>query len=238
MIMVSRQLEEILSWRFITEFWRRFPKSFYLIEAHPCSGQYDCLVLMTKGKNPQFAIDVNRGGGSIHIHENAFGLGDDITLHSDWLSRMLQPTPAKFLDEIAQAVRLVPPKKLPTSTPETIVYRFISDFLTHAMGRLDKWECRNGYLDTSEYGGGKRANLFEKFPSLRKEENLRNIEPFFGEYEYNFWFLLKNDLPFLCLDKSGIVHRRDGSSIDLGHLYEGNRKIWPLIFEVARDILP
>jgi hypothetical protein len=234
----NRQLEEIMSWRFITEFWRRFPKHFYLIEGHPGGGQYDCLVLMTRGKNsPRFAIDVNRGGGSVHIHMNAFGLGDDMTLHSDWLSRMLQPTP-KFLDEIAQEVRLVPPKHLPTSTPTTIVYRFISDFLTHTMGRLERWECRNGYLDTSGDGGGKRHHLFEKFPGLRKEENLRKIEPFYGEYAYNFWFLLKNDVPVLCLDTSGITYRRDGSSYDLGHLYKGNRKIWPLIFEVARDILP
>jgi hypothetical protein len=119
----NRQLEEIMSWRFITEFWRRFPNRFYLIEAHPGGGQYDCLVLLAKGKNPKFAIDVNRGGGSVHIHKNAFGLGDDITLHSDWLSRMLQPTPAKFLNEIAQEARLVPPKQLPASTPVTIVYR-------------------------------------------------------------------------------------------------------------------
>jgi hypothetical protein len=48
-------------------------------------------LFMTRGKKPQFAIDVNREG-SVHIHHNAFGLGDDITLHSDWLSRMLQPT--------------------------------------------------------------------------------------------------------------------------------------------------
>jgi hypothetical protein len=233
----NRQLVEIMSWRFITEFWRRFPKDFYLIEGHPGGGLYDCLVLMTRGKKPQFAIDVNREG-SVHIHHNAFGLGDDMTLHSDWLSRMLQPTPAKFLDEIAQEVRLVPPKHLPTSTPTTIVYRFIADFLTHAIGKLERWECRNGYLDTAGEGGGKRHYLFDKFPALRKEENLRETEPFEGEYAYNFWFLLKDDVPVLCLDTRGIAYRKDGSCCDLGHLYEGNRKIWPLILEVARNILP
>jgi len=226
-----------MSWRFITEFWRRFPNRFYLIEAHPGGGQYDCLVLLTKGKNPKFAIDVNRGG-SVHIHKNAFGLGDDITLHSDWLSRMLQPTSAEFLNEIAQEARIVPPKQLPASTPVTIVYRFISDFLTHSTGRLEKWECRNGYEDTSGYGGGQRHYLFEKFPGLRKEEILRQTEPFYGKYEYNFWFLLKNDVPVLCLDTSGVAYRIDGISHDLGFLYVSKRKIWPLIFEVARDILP
>jgi len=233
----NRQLEEIMSWRFITEFWRRFPKRFYLIEGHPGGGQYDCLVLMTKGKNPQFAIDVNRRGGSVHIHQNAFGLGDDITLHSDWLSRMLQ-SPVIFLDEIAQEVRLVPPKHLPTSTPTTIVFRFISDFLTHTIGRLERWECRNGYCDTSGDDGGERRDLFEQFPGLKERESLRKIESFCGEYAYNFWFLLKNDAPVLCLDTSGVTYCRDGSSYDLGQLYKCQRKIWPLIFEVARDILP
>ena len=75
---MNSQIDEILSWRFITEFWRRFPHDFTLIEAHPGGGMYDCLVLLTKGKDSQFAIDVNRGGGSVHIHKSAFGLGNEI----------------------------------------------------------------------------------------------------------------------------------------------------------------
>ena len=64
----------------MTELWRRFPKQFDLIEAHPCSGQYDCLVLTTKTEPSEFAIDVNRGGGSVHIHKDAFGFGCSIHL--------------------------------------------------------------------------------------------------------------------------------------------------------------
>ena len=235
----SRQLEEVLSWRFVNEFWRRFPNKFTLIEAHPCSGQYDCLVLLTKGTSPQFAIDVNRGGGSVHVHKNAFGLGDDLILLSDWKGRMLAPKPEMFLDEVGQEARLVPPKKLPVSTPETIVYRFIADYLTHSVGRLERWECRNGYVDTSGYGGGgKRDHLFNKFPGLRKEESLRHTKLRLEEYAYNFWFLLKNDDPIICLDTTGMAYRTDGRYYDLRQLYKDERRLWPLITEVAGDVLP
>ena len=235
---INRQLEEILSWRFVTEFWRRFPQRFTLIEAHPGGGQYDCLVLMTKGQDPEFAIDVNRGGGSVHIHKKAFGLDDDMLLYSDWVDRMLRSSPDNFLEDVAHKAGLVPPNKLPTSTPETIVYRFISDFLTHSVGRRERWECRNGYEDTSGYGGGKRDYLFEKFPSLGKVDNLRNITQLLGEYAYNYWFLIKNDDPILCLDTNGEVYRQDGIRYNLTNLYKYKRRIWPLIFEVGRDILP
>jgi hypothetical protein len=234
----SRQLEEVLSWRIIAELWRRFPRKFTLIEAHPGGGSYNCLGLVTKGSSPQFAIDVNRDGGSVHIHKAAFGLSDDMTIISNWVSRMLQPKPERFLDEIAKEARLVTPKKLPPSTPATIVYRFIADFLTHSAGRLDKWECRNGYEDTSGYGGGKRENLFKQFPNLRKDDSLRHTMLFLEQYEYNFWFLLKNETPVLCLDTSGMAYRTDGTSYDVGRMYKGKRRIWPLIFEVAGDVLP
>lgn len=235
----SSQLEEILSWRFVTELWRRFPDLFTLIEAHPGGGQHDSLMLVTKGEDPQFAIDVNRGGGSVHINKDAFGLGNEEALYSDWLSRMLEQPPTKFLDSICKEARLVPPKKLQTSSPTTITYRFIADFLTHSIGKLERWECRNGFEDTSGYmGGGKRQYLFNRFPILRKEQNLRKAEPFIGEYAYNYWFLLRNDEPVLCLDTSGVAYCLDGTFHDLSNLYGVHRKIWPLIFEVARDLLP
>ena len=61
---------------------------------------------------------------------------------------------------------------------------------------------------------------------------------FLEQYEYNFWFLLKNETPVLCLDTSGMAYRTDGTSYDVGRMYKGKRRIWPLIFEVAGDVLP
>jgi hypothetical protein len=234
----NRQLEEIVSWRFVTEFWRRFPDRFDLIEAHPGGGQYDCLALLTKGQNPAIAIDVNRGGGSVHIHKDALGLDGDMSVHSDWMERMLGPEPDKFLDEIAHEARLTVPKKLPASTAATLTYRYISDSLAHSIGRFEKWECRNGFADTSGYGGGVRHQFFEQFSVFADENTIRRGSPIFGEHAYNFWFLMKNEQPVLCLDTGGRVFRRDGTRHELPRLYKRNRRIWPLICETALDILP
>ncbi len=231
---MNTQLVEIASWRIVSELHRRYPDKFRVIETHPGGGLYDCLALFDDEKN--HIADFNREG-RLHI----FAKFDNSTLQGplDIWAEMFDANNLKdTLDRISFMIGLPVPSQLPLSTPTTLVYRFISAFLTHSAFSIHKWECRNGCLDTSGEGGGKRHHLFEKFPGLGKEENLRKIEPFFGEYAYNFWFLLKDDIPFLCLDISGGVYRRDGSSYNLGHLYEGNRKIWPLIFEVARDILP
>ena len=237
-MLAGQKIEEIFSWRLMAEIWRRYPKQFDLIEAHPGGGQYDCLVLLTKGQKPRFAIDVNRGGGSVHIHRDALGLVGDMTLYSDWMERMTGASPSGFLDDIANEARLVIPKKLPASTPATLTYRYISDFLAHSISRLENWECRNGFEDTSGYGGGVRQSFFKQFPLLRKETALRHGSPILGKYEYNFWFLLKNGDPVLCLDTSGMVFRLDGACHDLVNLYRHYRRIWPLISETALDILP
>ena len=237
MIGFHSQIAEILSWRFVAEFWRRFPRKFVLIEAHPGGGQYDCLALIKKDQNPKLDVIVNRLG-SVRVSNQRLGLNDEVS-HSDWMEKMLFRSPLDFLDQVTEDARLVAPKKLPASTSATIAYRFIADFLAHSTGRLDNWECRNGFLDTSGCeSSGTRRHLFEKFPSLQDREDLRKTVPFLGEYSYNYWFLIKNDDPLLCLDTNGIAHRRDGACRDLLALYMATRRIWPLIVEVACDFLP
>ena len=229
----DQQLKEILSWRLMSELWRRFPRQFDLIEVHPGGGLYDCLMLRTKGQNPRCTINVNRVG-SVHIHM----LDGDSTVESDWEERMLQSSPESFLDYIANKARLVIPKKLPASTPATLTYRYISDFLTHSVGRLERWQCRNGFEDTSGYGGGVRRNFFDRFTQLQEEDFRTHGAPIFGEYAYNFWFLLRNEIPVLCLNTSGMVFCLDGSRHDLMNLYRLDRRIWPLISKTAMDLLP
>lgn len=232
---MNTQLVEIASWRIVSELHRRYPSKFKIIETHPGGGLYDCLALFDEKK--RHIADFNREG-SLHVFET---FDNSVPQESfDIWAEMYETRNIKdTLDRISSMLGLPVPSKLPSSTPTTLVYRFISAFLTHSAFDTHRWECRNGCLDTAgPECGGKRHHLFEKFPGLRKEENLRKIEPFFGEYEYNFWFLIKNRDPFLCLDTSGIVYRRDGKFYDLALLYKGNRKIWSLIIEVARDILP
>ena len=232
---MNTQLVEIASWRIVSELHRRYPNKLKVTETHPGGGLYDCLTLFDEKQ--RHIADFNREG-SLHI----FATFDNSALQEslDIWTEMFDTTNVKgTLDRISSMLGLPIPSKLPPSTPTTLIYRFISAFLTHSAFGIHRWECRNGCLDTSgPEDGGKRHHLFEKFPGLGNENNLRKIEPFYGEYAYNFWFLLKNDVPVLCLDTCGIVYRIDGKSYDLGELYQVNRKIWPLIFEVARDILP
>ena len=234
----SRKLEEIVSWRLMTELWRRFPNHFDLIEAHPCSGQYDCLVLMTKDGNSTFAIDVNRDGGSVHIHKNAFGLDGGMVTHSDWMNRMLGDSPKAFIDNIANETRLPQSNKLPSSTPATIIYRYISEFLAHSITRIENWACLNGFNDSSGYGGGVRKHFFDKFPAFCDAKVLRECSSRHGRYEYSYWFLVRNSMPVLCLDTNGRLFRTNGASYDLKAMYKKRRRVWSLIAETAIDVLP
>ncbi len=233
----GQQLEEVLSWRVMAEMCRRFPSRFHLIEAHPGGGLYDCLALLTKKPSPKFAISITRGG-SLHIHKEAFGLDGGMVSYSDWLDRMLREPPQTLLDSIADETRMKIPAKLPPSQPATLIYRYIAEFLTHSIGTLDYWECRNGFEDSSGSVGGIRQEFFDMFPDLQNEDNLRCGPMMYDSYAYNYWFLLKNQEPMLCMDTSGRMYFRSASSVELTKLYRRNRKIWFLIHQTALDYLP
>ena len=234
----SRKLEEIMSWRLMTELWRRSPKQFDLIEAHPCTGQYDCLVLMTKGENPTFGIDVNREGGSVHVHKNAFG-SNGMPMYSDWLSRMLDGDSVRLLDEICKEARIDVPSKLSPSTPATITYRYIADFLSHSINRKETWYCLNGYCDSSGMlGCYVRKELFDKFPGLQSRRVIEECQERQGVYEYSYWFLIKDGEPELCLDVNGRLFKKNGEIHNLYELYHKQKRIWTVICETGGDILP
>ena len=234
----SDQLLISASWRFVAEFWRRYPSKFDLIETHPCSGMYDCLTLRTKDRQPQTALSLNRAG-SLHVWPEALEQADkQSNAYQDWLPSMLGPEPSRFLDNVANDLRLSIPKKLPASTPETIVYRFIAEFLAHAIGRRETWDCRNGMHDTSGWCGGKQLEWFRKFAELDVGEKLKHAPALGSECAYSFWFLLKDGEPLICVDKTGLAHRQDGTRVDLMKAYKRHRRIWPIIHEAAGDLLP
>lgn len=233
----NRQLEEAFSWRLITELWRRYPKKFNLIEAHPGGGQSDCLALITKGRDVKFAIDVNRGG-SVHIYKDAFDLGSEMLMHSDWLEKMLGSYPKSFLDLICDDIRFNIPKQPPISTPETIIYRFISDFLASSVGKIENWRCLSGFCDTSGYGGGERRTFFKCFSKIKDRELKIKLKPVLGIDSYNYWFLVKNGKPVLALCKDGYAINLKNKEFNLFELYKKHKRIWPLINKVIGDLLP
>jgi len=225
------QLTEILSWRLVTELWRRFPDRFYLIETHPGGGQYDCLSLVTINGSLTSVLGVNRGG-SVHVHK-----GKAPQSWSDWTDRMLD-RPQKFLDQICQAMGMTVPKKLPKTTATTVAFRYITDFLPHAIGQLEQWECRNGFLDTSGYDGGKRENWFNRFPSITPGKMSEQLAHGKLDPAYGYWFLLRDGEPMLCIDLNGRLHKPNGEAYDLLSIYSKHRRIWPVIAETAIELLP
>jgi len=228
-----RQLEEVLSWRLMTEILRRYPSRFKLIEGHPGGGQSDCLALLEYEDDWNFALDINRSGGSVHFYYSEFGP------YPEWVQHMLSDDPKVFIDLICDTVGLPMCSSIPASTPETVTYRFITEFLTHSTGQLDVWQVRNGYEDTSGIEGGSiRQDFFEFFPtaSERLEKHFEN--DVLEEPAYRFWFLVKNGAPQLCLETTGKAYRLDGGVINIVSDFKKHRRIWPLIVSAAIELLP
>lgn len=226
-----RQLEEVYSWRLMTEIWRRFPDRFRLAETHPGGGQYDCLSLIDLRPETKSSLDINRGG-SLHVHH-----GDAPQSWPDWIQRSQTDT-VGFLNEVCRSLGMASPKSLPSSTPTTITYRFISEFLTHAIGRLETWECRSGFCDTSGYGGGPRKEWFDVFPSIRAAPPPSAMVKTRLPAECGYWFLVKDSQPQLCLDTDGRAFKKSGDVVELPAIYARHKRIWTLIAETAIELLP
>jgi hypothetical protein len=215
----------------LTELWRRFPDRYALIETHPGGGQYDCLSLADCRNGLHTVLDINRGG-SVHLHQ-----GRSPQSWTGWTDRMLEDA-SGFLDELEQAMGFTHPTPLPSSTSATLTFRFVPEFLTHAIGRLERWECRNGFCDTSGFGGGKRETYFSCFPQVEIEVPAIEFAKGRIDSAYLHWFLLRNGEPQACLDTNGRLYKTDGATHDLMELYSKCKRIWPVIAEVALDILP
>ncbi|QDU82607.1 hypothetical protein Pla110_43680 [Polystyrenella longa] len=223
----DRQLLEIISWRIVTELWRRFPDRFLLWETHPGGGQYDCLTLIDRQSPKQSLIDINRAGSLHGLYQES---------HGDWVQRMVCD-PTGYLDEITISMRLEIPLRLPASSPSTLCFRYIAELLTRSLASRDFWECRMGFYDSSGDDGGQHDDWFDMFPSNRTEPTVRSPNPQLPN-PYYYWFILRDKDPLLCLDTGGRLHRRGGQAFDLAELYPRRRKIWALITQTAMDFLP
>lgn len=230
---MSDQLTEAASWRIVAEFFRRYPSMFQVIETHPCSGQYDCLSLISR--DHEHIADFNRHG-SFHVFKPFDGV------HREPMSlwkRMLEGEDMKrILDDVCAHLGLPLPKALPPSTPEVLSYRFIAALLAHAVFGRDSWRCCNGFHDTSGMEGSSHQEYFELFPEANEKLRVQNSMGILGHPAYRFWFLLKNSCPVLCLDCSGMVWLPKGKSYDLPTIYKKEHRIWPLVFHVAGHLLP
>lgn len=234
---MNRQLIEIASWRIINELHRRHPTKFKVIETHPGGGMYDCLSISSTGdKEPKHIADFNRAG-RLHIFER-FNDGKETEPFDIWPEILRKEGNLQHIfDKVTEMLGLSIPKKRPPSTPTTLVYRFISEFLTHTAFGVDDWSCRNGFFDTSGYGGGV-SSVFDEFPQAQERFRVELKDDVFQEPAYRFWFLRKNEKPVLCLETIGTVWNKKGKEFNLAELYPDKRQVWPMIMKVAGDLLP
>lgn len=238
----SRQLVEIASWRVASEMVRRYPK-VRVIQTHPGGGQVDSLSLLLKpGFQPFERLDLNRLGGVQYHFRRPNGSQTFKSWPDFWAEFMNARDPREPMRKLAAFAALPPVAKLKPPTNAVVVYRFISTFLTHiafncSFGQFD-WDCQNGFLDTSDGFGGVWESRFELFPAA--ESRLSEVDPEdpFGVSAYRFWFLLLNDDPLLCFETNGTVWDRNGIEHDLGKLARHDQRIWPVVLEVAGDLLP
>jgi hypothetical protein len=179
------------------------------------------------------SIDLNRVGC---VHLSRFD-GDGGTSDPDFWARLAAaPDPKPVVDELCGAAGLPATGALPELEADATVYRFIAAFLAHGAFGRPGWECRNGYDDTSGYGGGTRTGWFEPFDGGVAALEESRDDDLLGIAAYRFWFLVRYGEPKLCLETGGRVWDRRGSRHQLPVLYRG--RIWPVVDQVAGHLLP
>ena len=231
---MNRQLIEIASWRIVSELYRRYPGRFRIIETHPGGGMYDCLSLYDT--NLVHIANLNRAG-RFHVFHR-FDDSDTMPEPFDWKEMADVNDPKDTVDRMSTMLGLPIPVHLPADTSETLVYRFIAHFLTHSAFGREVWECRNGFCDTSGYGGG-IVEDFDAFPEAKKRLKINLPDDINGEPAYRYWFLRRNGTAVLCLERSGTVWLRDGKHFDLVSLYKREEQhLWQMIISIAGQVLP
>lgn len=241
MVSISNQLILTASWRIVSELCRRFPGRFRIVQTHPGGGLYDCLALFEEGFNTSCETlkpiaDFNRNG-RFHVHNRLDGQPHEEPL--DLWPLMVEANDMKsVLDQVTRMVGLQIPSTLPFSTSNTLVYRFIAGILTTAIFGKDKWNCKNGYFDSSDGGCGVQDGAFQLFPKANKHLKERMVDDFLGEPAYRFWFITRNEKPVLCLETTGNLWTLDGNQHQLMNVYkEKQRKLWLVIGLFAGDLM-
>lgn len=237
--MSNRMLLEPLSWRLLTETVRRAPGRLRFYEMHPGGGQYDCLTLITTEGDT--VAHLNRAGRftpEATLRERSVGP----VLHDPWdiwEAAEERADLANIVDGICRRIGLSVPEKLPPSPPHVLVYRLITEILSWGVCRRNQWRCDSGFLDSSGFEGSSvRKELFTRFPDAGTRLQIREAGDLLENPAYRFWFILRDKEPVLCFETTGTVWNLKGKSIDIPKAYSGPRRLWPLITEIAGDLLP
>ena len=222
---INPQIKEVITWKLISQLVRRYPDQFKFIETHPCSGMYDCISIYSL--TGEKIADFNRNG-SLHIFQ-----GSDTKMSINIWQMLVVDNFLHSLDQFCRSLGLKIPKHRPASTPSVVTYRFMSACLSFSSFGYNHYKWVNGMTDTSGFGGGVRKD-FSKFKNASKyltklpENRSRDAKTFPGHPAYDFWFLLMNDKPILCVHTEGTIFRNDDQK-NLVKMYNKHKRLFPLV---------
>ncbi len=231
----SRRLVEALSWRLVAEMVRRYPKRLRVVELHPGGGHGDCLSLVdTDPRSPIERIDLNRvGSGFVHPRED-----EDWVWRGIWSELAAAEDPRDGVRTLSEAAGFPDLDRLPPSTPGVVSYRVIAALVGAEAFSREPLECRNGYVDTSGYGGGVWEQMFDAFPAARERLSVSEPDDILGIAAYRFWFIRRGDNPVLALEaERGKAWDRAGREFDLMDMYRPHGRLWPVAGTVGASFL-
>ena len=236
-----RQLVEIASWQVVTELVRRHPSEFEVIEAHPSGGQSDCLALC--GPEGNINVVFNRPG-SFAVFKRFDRKSESRGIPEVW-NRILaeQESLPKLIEEFERQSGLSSPSKLPSTNRKVLSFRVMSMFLRTTAFSLDVREWRNGFLDTSGFGGGIQGTWFGEYPQLHERLREKLVTDFQDQSHYRLWFLIDEKWgaksTLACVETTGWVHFKDGTSMDLMKEFKkAGRKIMPVAMKALGQFGP
>lgn len=219
----------------MTEIARRSPEDLRMLESHPGQGLFDCLGLMDGTGRP--LISLTRSG-TLRFHATLEG--ETLSRSEEHFFRDLMQdgsSMARSVQRICAALRIPSYKRLPSTTPAILAYRYLAALLEQAALASRPWECRSGYFITDGFGSGERA-AFEMFPLAKKRLRASPRPGQEGRLpSHAFWFLFVDNEPMLCLSEEGKLWDRDFNEADLVPAYAQRRRIWPLVTETAASVL-
>jgi len=229
-INVAPQIKEVITWKLVSQLLRRYPDRYKIIETHPCSGIYDCISLYSLNGHQIAAF--NRKGRLHIMNEKSHDIKEAINIWQMLVAGEFQES----LDLFCRALDLEIPKHRPASSASVVTYRFMSACISFSCFGYNRYKWVNGYFDTSGFGGGIREKEFSKFKEA--QNLLERLSKFMRERgqqthilvnpAYNFWFLLRNDEPVLCVHIDGEVFKYNDSN-NLVKMYRKYKRMFRLV---------
>ncbi len=226
---MQQQLIEIASWRIISELQNLYPDRFFVIETHPGGGLYDCLSIH-ESATEECVAHLNRAGSFMTTNGRHLG--------KVWKDMMNSSDPAPIVEAMRVRMGWRRIHDTPPPTPFSVIYDFIATFLMHATFGACRWECRNGFHDTTGYGSGVRSD-FLHFPEVQHRLLKQGDHGMNGQPAYGYWFVRRNGDPRMCIDQDGTVWiRGTDASTRVWDMYQDRGEhMWSTVISIAGSLM-